>query len=175
MLNTLEANDPGGVHHCVRLKEWFEYRHHVCMVFERLGLSLYDFLRKNSYKPFHIELVRPAAAAFHRPQVFLGWDLHFTCLDRASSLLSSHRATYPALETHARAARGLAAEAPPVFAPQECFWHSPAQVYISNQDHGRHCVRIHGLWGLILMQSDKGRRLQAGERLLWPSGCLMRR
>ena len=58
VLNTLEANDPGGLHHCVRLKEWFEYRHHVCMVFERLGLSLYDFLRKNSYKPFHIELVR---------------------------------------------------------------------------------------------------------------------
>ena len=63
VLNTLEANDPDGLHHCVRLKEWFEYRSHVCMVFERLGLSLYDFLRKNSYKPFHIELVRLACQA----------------------------------------------------------------------------------------------------------------
>jgi len=27
-------------------------------VFERLGLSLYDFLRKNSYKPFHLDIVR---------------------------------------------------------------------------------------------------------------------
>jgi len=27
-------------------------------VFERLGLSLYDFLRKNSYKPFHLDILR---------------------------------------------------------------------------------------------------------------------
>jgi|APGre2960657444_1045066.scaffolds.fasta_scaffold00394_16 dual-specificity kinase len=26
------------------------YRGHVCMVFDKLGLSLYDFLRKNSYR-----------------------------------------------------------------------------------------------------------------------------
>ena len=103
VLNTLEANDPGGLHHCVRLKEWFEYRHHVCMVFERLGLSLYDFLRKNSYKPFHIELVRPAVIVH---SFFWGWNLHFTCLDRPSLPLSTHRTTYPALAIHARAARG---------------------------------------------------------------------
>lgn len=57
VLNTLQANDPERLNHCVHLREWFEYRHHVCMVFEKLGLSLYDFLRKNSYKPFHVELV----------------------------------------------------------------------------------------------------------------------
>ncbi len=28
------------------------------MVFERLGLSLYDFLRKNSYRPFHADIIR---------------------------------------------------------------------------------------------------------------------
>ncbi len=27
------------------------------MVFEKLGLSLYDFLKKNSYRPFHLDLV----------------------------------------------------------------------------------------------------------------------
>ena len=27
-------------------------------MFERLGLSLYDFLRKNSYKPFHLDILR---------------------------------------------------------------------------------------------------------------------
>lgn len=43
--------------HCVTLKEWFDYRGHVCMVFERLGLSLYDFLRKNSYRPFAYQTV----------------------------------------------------------------------------------------------------------------------
>lgn len=44
--------------HCVTLREWFDYRGHVCMVFERLGLSLYDFLRKNSYRPFHADIIR---------------------------------------------------------------------------------------------------------------------
>ena len=57
VLNTLESNDPEGQFHCVRLREWFDYRGHVCMVFEKLGLSLFDFLRKNSYRPFHIDLV----------------------------------------------------------------------------------------------------------------------
>jgi hypothetical protein len=39
VLNTLESNDRSGKYHCVRLKEWFDYRGHVCMVFEKLGLS----------------------------------------------------------------------------------------------------------------------------------------
>lgn len=30
---------------------------HVCMVFERLGPSLYDFLRRNGYKPFPLAMV----------------------------------------------------------------------------------------------------------------------
>ena len=59
VLNTLERNDPEGRFHCVSLREWFDYRGHVCMVFEKLGLSLYDFLRKNSYSPFPAAMVRP--------------------------------------------------------------------------------------------------------------------
>lgn len=58
VLHALRRNDPGGTRHCVRMLETFQYRGHVCMVFERLGLSLYDFLRKNSYRPFSIDLVR---------------------------------------------------------------------------------------------------------------------
>jgi hypothetical protein len=59
VLNTLEKNDPEGRLHCVSLLEWFDYRNHVCMVFEKLGLSLYDFLRRNGYSPFHVNLVSP--------------------------------------------------------------------------------------------------------------------
>ncbi len=58
VLATLEANDPASRFHCVSLREWFDYRGHVCMVFERLGPSLYDFLRKNAYRPFPADLVR---------------------------------------------------------------------------------------------------------------------
>ncbi|BDA46929.1 Serine/threonine-protein kinase AFC2 [Coccomyxa sp. Obi] len=58
VLNTLEKNDAEGRWHCVNLLEWFDYRGHVCMAFEKLGLSLYDFLRRNGYTPFHVNLVR---------------------------------------------------------------------------------------------------------------------
>lgn len=58
VLNTLERNDPAGQKNCVPLREWFDYRGHVCMVFQRLGPSLFDFLRKNNYRPFPIDLVQ---------------------------------------------------------------------------------------------------------------------
>ncbi|GJM92623.1 hypothetical protein PR202_ga09109 [Eleusine coracana subsp. coracana] len=46
---------------CVQIRNWFDYRNHICIVFERLGPSLYDFLRKNSYRSFPIDLVRDFA------------------------------------------------------------------------------------------------------------------
>ncbi|GFR49286.1 hypothetical protein Agub_g11295 [Astrephomene gubernaculifera] len=58
VLNTLEKNDPSGQNHCVALREWFDYRGHVCMVFEKLGLSLFDYMRKNGYKPFPLDVVQ---------------------------------------------------------------------------------------------------------------------
>lgn len=58
VLNTLERNDPDGQKNCVPLREWFDYRGHVCMVFERLGPSLFDFLHMNSYRSFPIDLVQ---------------------------------------------------------------------------------------------------------------------
>ncbi|XP_074561088.1 serine/threonine-protein kinase AFC2-like [Curcuma longa] len=44
--------------HCVQIRNWFDYRNHICIVFEKLGPSLYDFLWKNGYQPFPIDLVR---------------------------------------------------------------------------------------------------------------------
>ncbi|KAK8950835.1 Serine/threonine-protein kinase AFC2 [Platanthera zijinensis] len=43
---------------CVQIRNWFDYRNHICIVFEKLGPSLYDFLWKNGYRPFPIDLVR---------------------------------------------------------------------------------------------------------------------
>ncbi|KAG9150600.1 hypothetical protein Leryth_008073 [Lithospermum erythrorhizon] len=43
---------------CVQLRNWFDYRNHICLVFEKLGPSLFDFLRKNSYRSFPVDLVR---------------------------------------------------------------------------------------------------------------------
>ncbi|RLN47363.1 hypothetical protein BBJ28_00015487 [Nothophytophthora sp. Chile5] len=46
---------------CVRMYKWFEYHGHVCMVFERLGGSLYDYLKNHDYKPFPLHCIRAYA------------------------------------------------------------------------------------------------------------------
>ncbi|XP_060201767.1 serine/threonine-protein kinase AFC1-like isoform X2 [Lycium barbarum] len=57
VLQKLVRHDLGGKR-CVQIRNWFDYRNHICIVFEKLGPSLYDFLRKNSYRSFPIDLVR---------------------------------------------------------------------------------------------------------------------
>lgn len=57
VLQKLARHDVAGTR-CVQIRNWFDYRNHICIVFERLGPSLYDFLRKNSYRSFPIDLVR---------------------------------------------------------------------------------------------------------------------
>lgn len=37
---------------CVHLMECFDHRNHVCLVFELLGSSVFDFLKENSFTPF---------------------------------------------------------------------------------------------------------------------------
>lgn len=58
VLATLAANDPDGQYPIVRLLEWFDYRGHVCMVFDRLGPSIYDCLKRNSYRAFPLPMAR---------------------------------------------------------------------------------------------------------------------
>lgn len=41
--------------------EWFDHHGHVCIVFELLGLSTYDFIKENSFLPFQIDHIRQMA------------------------------------------------------------------------------------------------------------------
>ncbi|XP_073031030.1 serine/threonine-protein kinase AFC3-like isoform X1 [Primulina eburnea] len=57
VLQRLTENDKGDSH-CVRMLDWFDHRNHICIVFEKLGPSLFDFLKRNKYSPFPVDLVR---------------------------------------------------------------------------------------------------------------------
>ncbi|XP_075566776.1 dual specificity protein kinase CLK1 isoform X4 [Pelecanus crispus] len=46
---------------CVQMLEWFEYHGHVCIVFELLGLSTYDFIKENGFLPFRLDQIRQMA------------------------------------------------------------------------------------------------------------------
>ncbi|XP_037081842.1 dual specificity protein kinase CLK2-like [Pollicipes pollicipes] len=38
--------------------EWFDYCGHICIAFEMLGLSVFDFMKDNSYQPYPLGQVR---------------------------------------------------------------------------------------------------------------------
>ncbi|XP_076842558.1 uncharacterized protein LOC143487507 [Brachyhypopomus gauderio] len=43
----------------VRSYECFQHRNHLCLVFEMLGQSLYDFLKCNNFSPLPLKCIRP--------------------------------------------------------------------------------------------------------------------
>ncbi|XP_012156135.1 probable serine/threonine-protein kinase dyrk2 isoform X5 [Ceratitis capitata] len=60
-LEKIAQKDPHCEHLCVKMVDWFDYHGHMCIVFEMLGLSVFDFLRENNYEPYPLEQVRHMA------------------------------------------------------------------------------------------------------------------
>lgn len=46
---------------CVQILDWFDYHGHICISFELLGLSTYDFLKENNFQPFPIKQIKHMA------------------------------------------------------------------------------------------------------------------
>ncbi|XP_014211093.1 dual specificity protein kinase CLK2 isoform X4 [Copidosoma floridanum] len=57
-LEKIAGKDPEGKNLCVKMLDWFNYHGHMCIAFEMLGLSVFDFLRDNNFQPYPIEHVR---------------------------------------------------------------------------------------------------------------------
>jgi len=60
-LNHLQELDPIQSKRCIQLLDWFMYKNHVCMVFPLLGPSLYEYMKKSSFRPFPFTLVMSLA------------------------------------------------------------------------------------------------------------------
>ena len=43
------------------MHDWFDYHGHMCISFELLALSTFDFLKENNYLPYSISQVRHMA------------------------------------------------------------------------------------------------------------------
>ena len=58
ILTKIQRADPQGKSLCVRFEKQFSITHngqvHVCLGFEKLGRSLYDFIKKNQYRGFSL-------------------------------------------------------------------------------------------------------------------------
>lgn len=49
------------ISHCVQMLDWFNYYGHVCISFELLSLSTFDFLKENNFLPYPINQIRHMA------------------------------------------------------------------------------------------------------------------
>ncbi|XP_035016761.2 dual specificity protein kinase CLK4 isoform X2 [Hippoglossus stenolepis] len=58
VLQQLKSLDSDKRYGCVHMLDWFDYHGHVCIAFELLGLSTYDFLKENNFQPFPIEHIK---------------------------------------------------------------------------------------------------------------------
>ena len=61
VLEKLAKYDPRGKYRCVQLLDWFDFHGHMCLAFEMLGSSVFDFLKDNNYQPYPLEQVRSMA------------------------------------------------------------------------------------------------------------------
>ncbi|XP_034545881.1 dual specificity protein kinase CLK1 isoform X2 [Notolabrus celidotus] len=71
VLKQLKSLDIDMRYACVHMLDSFEYHGHVCIAFELLGLSTYDFLKENNFQPFPVEHIRHMAYQIVRAVRFL--------------------------------------------------------------------------------------------------------
>uniref|UniRef100_A0A1I7XGV4 Protein kinase domain-containing protein n=1 Tax=Heterorhabditis bacteriophora TaxID=37862 RepID=A0A1I7XGV4_HETBA len=58
VLNKLKERDPHGKHWVIQLLQHFDYFGHICLLFDLMGLSVFDFLKSNGYRPYPLEQTR---------------------------------------------------------------------------------------------------------------------
>uniref|UniRef100_A0A673IJH7 dual-specificity kinase n=1 Tax=Sinocyclocheilus rhinocerous TaxID=307959 RepID=A0A673IJH7_9TELE len=61
VLERINEKDPENKNLCVQIFDWFDYHGHMCISFELLALSTFDFLKENNYLPYSISQVRHMA------------------------------------------------------------------------------------------------------------------
>ncbi|XP_053133712.1 dual specificity protein kinase CLK2 isoform X1 [Hemicordylus capensis] len=61
VLEKINEKDPENKNLCVQMYDWFDYHGHMCISFELLGLSTFDFLKDNNYLPYPIHQIRHMA------------------------------------------------------------------------------------------------------------------
>ncbi|KAM8741761.1 dual specificity protein kinase CLK4-like isoform 3-T4 [Acanthopagrus schlegelii] len=74
VLQEINSLDDDNRFACVRMLDWFEHGGHVCIVFELLGISTFEFLLQNDFLSFSVEQIRHMAFQIFRAVCYLGWS-----------------------------------------------------------------------------------------------------
>jgi len=71
ILKDIERRDMHRTSGCITMLESFDFRQHFCLVFDLLGMSMYDFLRQNSYRAFALKEVQTFGIQLLKTVAFL--------------------------------------------------------------------------------------------------------
>ncbi|EPY54195.1 CMGC/CLK protein kinase Lkh1 [Schizosaccharomyces cryophilus OY26] len=71
VLQTISQNDPTNENKCIELKDYFDYRKHICIVTDLFGWSVFDFLKNNNYIPFPLFHIQSLAHQLFKSVAFL--------------------------------------------------------------------------------------------------------
>nr|CAD2198428.1 unnamed protein product [Meloidogyne enterolobii] len=58
VLRKLKEKDPDSRHLVIQLLDSFDYFGHICLLFDLLGLSVFDFMKSNDYRPYPLDQAR---------------------------------------------------------------------------------------------------------------------
>ncbi|XP_061676512.1 dual specificity protein kinase CLK2-like isoform X2 [Syngnathoides biaculeatus] len=71
VLEKISQKDKQKLYHCVQMLDWFNYYGHICISFELLSLSTFDFQKGNNFLPYPIHHIRHMAQQICRAVSFL--------------------------------------------------------------------------------------------------------
>ncbi|KAF6739670.1 Dual specificity protein kinase CLK2 [Oryzias melastigma] len=71
VLEKISEKDPLHKNHCVQMLEWFNYNGHICISFQLLSLSTFDFLKSNNFLPYPLQQIRHMASQICHAVSFL--------------------------------------------------------------------------------------------------------
>ncbi|OMJ14410.1 Dual specificity protein kinase lkh1 [Smittium culicis] len=71
VLETMKQNDPSNFFKCAVIRDSFDFNNHICMVFDLLSSSLYDFLKGNLFQPFPLINIQQIAYQIIRSVSFI--------------------------------------------------------------------------------------------------------
>ncbi|KAI9598428.1 kinase-like domain-containing protein [Syncephalis fuscata] len=71
VLRELQRWDPKNQNRCIHMRECFDYRNHICMVFDLYSQSVFDFMKSNHFAPFPAEHIQQLARQLLTSVAFL--------------------------------------------------------------------------------------------------------
>ncbi|XP_062520597.1 dual specificity tyrosine-phosphorylation-regulated kinase 4-like [Corticium candelabrum] len=91
ILHAIRSKDLQGRYNVVHMLESFYFRNHLCIVFELLGLNLYELIKKNGYRGFSLSVVRRFAYALLQCLKLLYREKIIHCDLKPENILLKHQ------------------------------------------------------------------------------------